>query len=52
MALIKCPECKKEISTTAEACPHCGALINEEIIQLQKKKKNREGNIQGLANLK
>jgi hypothetical protein len=24
MALIKCPECKKEISDIAPACPHCG----------------------------
>jgi hypothetical protein len=25
MAMIKCPECKKEMSSQAEACPHCGA---------------------------
>jgi DNA-directed RNA polymerase subunit RPC12/RpoP len=24
MALIKCPECKKEISDTTQACPNCG----------------------------
>ena len=24
MALIKCPECGKEISNQAQACPHCG----------------------------
>ena len=24
MALIECPECKKEISDKAPACPHCG----------------------------
>ena len=24
MALIKCPECGKEVSTAAKACPHCG----------------------------
>lgn len=24
MALIKCKGCKKEISTTAKFCPHCG----------------------------
>ena len=24
MALIKCSECKKEISSTAKVCPHCG----------------------------
>lgn len=24
MALIKCSECGKEISSNAKACPHCG----------------------------
>lgn len=24
MALTKCPECGKEVSTSAETCPHCG----------------------------
>lgn len=24
MALTKCKECKKEVSTSAESCPHCG----------------------------
>lgn len=27
MALIQCPECKKEISTEASACPHCGYKV-------------------------
>ena len=26
MALVKCPECGKEISDSALACPHCGCL--------------------------
>lgn len=25
MAIAKCRECKKEVSTSAETCPHCGA---------------------------
>jgi len=29
MALIKCKECRKEVSTKAEVCPHCGARIKE-----------------------
>ena len=29
MALIKCPECKKEISSKAKSCPNCGYPINE-----------------------
>lgn len=28
MALINCPECKKEISDTAKICPHCGYKMN------------------------
>lgn len=37
MALIKCPECGKEVSNKAKACIHCGypleddSLINSEI---------------------
>lgn len=27
MALIKCSECGKEVSTKAEKCPHCGAPV-------------------------
>ena len=30
MALIKCPECGKEISDKAKACPKCGCPVNEE----------------------
>jgi hypothetical protein len=31
MALITCPECKKEISNTATECIHCGySIINED----------------------
>ena len=28
MALIQCPECGREISSQAAACPHCGMPIN------------------------
>lgn len=31
MALIKCPECKKEISDTVKKCPHCGFKIKNNI---------------------
>lgn len=30
MALIKCPECEKEISNKATACPHCGCPVRSE----------------------
>lgn len=30
MALIKCPECGKEISDTAKNCIHCGYVLKED----------------------
>ena len=30
MALIKCPECGKEISDTAKQCPNCGFVLKKE----------------------
>lgn len=35
MALIKCPECNKEISDTTKSCPHCGYSIKKEITQTE-----------------
>ena len=29
MALIKCPECGKDVSDTAYQCPNCSYVINE-----------------------
>jgi len=29
MALIRCPECSKEVSEVAENCPHCGYPIQK-----------------------
>ncbi len=29
MAIIFCPECKKEISSFAKSCPHCGFPLND-----------------------
>ena len=29
MALIKCKECKTDISDEAETCPNCGVKLNE-----------------------
>lgn len=28
MALLKCPECKHDVSDKATACPHCGYPMN------------------------
>jgi hypothetical protein len=29
MALITCPECKKQISETVKSCPHCGYVFTD-----------------------
>ena len=31
MALIKCPECSKEVSDIADACVHCGYPLKKEL---------------------
>lgn len=41
MALIKCPECGKEVSDKAEKCPYCGYPI-EEIETVDKKENIKE----------
>lgn len=51
MALIECPECRREISSEAISCPHCGyplkkirdasqndSVVNVKIVQEEKKK--------------
>lgn len=35
MALIQCPECGKEISDKAVACPHCGLPLTKEVASVQ-----------------
>lgn len=37
MALIKCPECGKEISNKAKMCIHCGYPIDNKTNQKEKK---------------
>ncbi|MEE1285087.1 MAG: zinc ribbon domain-containing protein, partial [Acutalibacteraceae bacterium] len=39
MALIKCPECGKEISDTAKNCINCGYMLKEENKVVKKKSK-------------
>ena len=38
MALIKCPECGKQISDKAEVCPHCGVEARKELAKIQEKR--------------
>ena len=42
MALILCPECKKDISETTKVCPKCGFGLTPEIVATQKKKNRVE----------
>lgn len=37
MALIECPECKKQVSDTAKTCPHCGYKLNAEQVRHRNK---------------
>lgn len=45
MALIKCPECGREISDKAAACPNCGAPVNSKkvIVHIFRPKKMLSG---------
>ena len=38
MALIKCPECKQEISDKAGACPSCGYSVKATTVEQTSKK--------------
>lgn len=41
MAIIQCPECGKEVSDTAKACPNCGYPIKQKIKQKQENEKQK-----------
>lgn len=47
MALIKCPECGKEISSKSKACIHCGYPISEdyELLQIANQQEELENQI-------
>src|SRR3990170_9086402 len=46
MALISCPECKKQISDTAASCPKCGNQLSPEKIVEIKEKAQKDQKIQ------
>ena len=37
MALISCKECSKQVSSNAPQCPHCGATVNDKLVNIQQK---------------
>ena len=47
MGLMKCPDCKSEVSDRLDACPKCGCPFTEEIkkeaLQAEEQKVNEEG---------
>lgn len=38
MALLKCPECNNDVSSTAKICPKCGCPVKKEIEKIATKK--------------
>lgn len=40
MALIKCPECGREISDCAPTCPHCGKPMHSYYVDVPQKKRH------------
>jgi hypothetical protein len=35
VALVDCPECGRQVSTLAVACPHCGFPLSREVVESQ-----------------
>lgn len=44
MALIKCPECGKEVSSAATSCPNCGHPISGKKEKIVVEKTKKKGN--------
>jgi len=42
MAIIECPECKKEVSDQAVSCPHCGYGIKDHFAKIEYEKRKLE----------
>ena len=43
MAIIKCKECNKDVSDTANVCPHCGVKRPAKLTLAEQDQKKREG---------
>lgn len=42
MSLIKCPECEKEVSETADICPNCGFNVSKYVQEEKERLENEE----------
>lgn len=47
--LMRCPDCGKEISVQAKACPGCGRPTNKAKEEEETAKRNNRGNVQGIG---
>ena len=57
MALIKCPECGREVSDRASSCPNCGCplseIIKKGVVKIKMPKTEQlAGNVMGLFSSK
>lgn len=52
MALIKCPECGKEISDKAASCPNCGFPITQGNVTQEPPQKQKEYDIEMLDSMR
>jgi len=41
MALIKCPECDKEVSESAKSCPNCGYRLRKSVLKQKSTSNNK-----------
>ncbi len=48
MAIIKCPECGREVSNKAPVCPHCGYVINVDNYDVKNRKTRQVARIPAL----
>lgn len=49
MGLIICPECKRQISDTADACPNCGFKLTPAVITAVKEKQKKAAKSAGIG---
>ncbi len=51
MALVKCPECGKEISDQAKSCPNCGFVFEHEVLSKTRETELSEKKVNAAAGI-